>query len=63
MASLSNQVGKFERMMVIVEQMMRSRDNDANVEKSIHRSLRSRVNSMGGTNVTKFLDAYKREMN
>ena len=37
MASSSNQAGDFERMMVIVEQMMRSRDNDASVEKAVVR--------------------------
>ena len=37
MASSSNQAGEFERMMVIVEQMMRSRDNDASVEKVVDR--------------------------
>ena len=37
MTSSNNQVGEFERMMMIVEQMMRSRDNDASVEKVVDR--------------------------
>ena len=37
MASSSNKAGEFESMMIIVEQMMRSRDNDASVEKVVDR--------------------------
>ena len=37
MASSSNQAGELERMMLIVKQMMRSRDNDASVEKAVDR--------------------------
>ena len=62
MASSRNQVGEFERMMVIVKQMMRSRDNDASVEKVVDRVIESK-GQFDGRNITKFLDAYKREMN
>ena len=62
MASLKNQVGEFERMMVIVEQMMRSWDNDASVEKVVDRVVEIE-GQFDGRNITKFLDAYKREMN
>ena len=37
MASSSNQAGEFERMMAIVEQMIRSEDNNASVEKAVDR--------------------------
>ena len=62
MASSSNQAGEFERMMLIVEQMMRSRDNDASVEKAVDRVVELE-GQFDGRNITKFLDAYKREMN
>ena len=62
MASSSNQVGEFERIMAIVEQMMRSRDNDARVEKVVDRVVETE-GQFDGRNITKFLDAYKREMN
>ena len=62
MASSSNQAGEFERMMVIVEQMMRSRDNDASVEKAVDRVIEIE-GQFDGRNITKFLDAYIREMN
>ena len=62
MASSSNQAGELERMMLIVEQMMRSRDNDASVEKAVDRVVELE-GQFDGRNVTKFLDAYKREMN
>ena len=39
MASSSKQAEEFERMMVIIEQMMRSRDNDASVEKAVDRII------------------------
>ena len=61
MASSSNQAGELERMMLIVEQMMRSRDNDASVEKAVDR-VEELEGQFDGRNVTKFLDAYKREM-
>ena len=62
MASSSNQAGEFERMMAIVEQMMSSRDNDASVEKALERVVEIE-GRFDGRNITKFLDAYKREMN
>ena len=62
MASSSNQVGKFERMMVIVKQMMRSQDNDASVEKVVDRIVEIE-GQFDGRNITKFLDTYKRVMN
>ena len=62
MASSSNQAGEFERMMLIVEQMMRSRDNDASVEKAVDRVVELE-GQFDGRNVTKFLDTYRREMN
>ena len=62
MASSSNQVGEFERMMVIVEQMMRSRDNDASVEKVVDRVVEIE-GQFDERNITKFLNSYKREMN
>ena len=62
MASSSNQVGEFERMMIIFEQMMRSRDNDASVEKAVNRVVEVE-GQFDGRNITKFLDVYKREMN
>ena len=60
--SSSNQAGDFERMMVIIEQMMRSRDNDASVEKAVDRVIEIE-GQFDGRNITMFLDAYKREMN
>ena len=62
MASSSNQAGEFERMMAIVEQMMSSWDNDASVEKIVERVVEIE-GQFDGRNITKFLDAYKREMN
>ena len=62
MASSSNQAKEFERMMVIVEQMMRSQDNDASVEKVVDRVVEIE-GQFDGRNITKFLDAYIREMN
>ena len=62
MASSSNQVGEFERMIVIVEQMMRSRDNDASMEKAVVCIVETE-GQFDGRNITKFLDTYKREMN
>ena len=62
MASSTNQAGEFERMMEIVEQMMSSRDNDASVEKALERVVEIE-GRFDGRNITKFLDAYKREMN
>ena len=62
MASSSNQAGEFERMMAIVEQLMRSRDNNASVEKAVDRIVEIE-GQFDGKNITKFLDAYKREMN
>ena len=62
MASSSNQAGELERMMLIVEQMMRSRDNDASVEKAVDRVVELE-GQFDGRNVTKFLDTYRREMN
>ena len=61
MASSTSQAGELERMMLIVEQMMRSRDNDASVEKAIDRVVELEV-QFDGSNVTKFLDTYRREM-
>ena len=58
----SNQAGELERMMLIVEQMMRSRDNDASVEKAVDRVVELE-GQFDGRNVTKFLDTYRREMN
>ena len=49
-------------MMEIVEQMMRSRDNDAGMEKAIDRVVEIE-GQFDGRNITKFVDAYKREMN
>ena len=54
MASSSNQVKEFERMMVIVEQMMRSQDNDASVEKVVDRVVEIE-GQFDGRNITKFL--------
>ena len=62
MASSSNQAGEFERMMVIIEKMMRSRDNDASVEKAIDCVVEVE-GQFNGRKITEFLDAYKREMN
>ena len=62
MTSSSNQAGEFESMIAIVEQMMRSRDNDASVEKVVDRVIETE-GQFDGRNITKFLDAYKREMN
>ena len=62
MASSSNQAGELERMMIIVKQMMRARDNDASVEKAVDRVVELE-GQFDGRNVTKFLDAYRREMN
>ena len=62
MASSSNQAGEFERMMAIVEQMMSSRDNDASVEKALEHVVEIE-GRFDATNITKFLHAYKREMN
>ena len=62
MASSSIQAGELERMMLIVEQMMRSRDNDASMEKAIDRVVELE-GQFDGRNVTKFLDTYRREMN
>ena len=55
MASSSNQAGELKRMMLIVEQMMRSRDNDASVEKVVDRVVELK-GQFDGRNVTKFLD-------
>ena len=49
-------------MMLIIEQMMRSRDNDASMEKTVDRVVALEGQFDGG-NVMKFLDAYRREMN
>ena len=62
MASSSNQAGELERMILIVEQMIRSRDNDASVEKAVDR-VAELEGQFDGRNVTKFLDTYRREMN
>ena len=62
MASASNQAGEFEMMMVIVEQMMRSQENDASVEKVVDRVVEIE-GQFDGRNILKFLYAYKREMN
>ena len=62
MASSSNQAGEFERMMAIVDQMMRSWDNDVSVEKVVDRVVEIE-GQFDGRNITKFLDAYKKEMN
>ena len=62
MASSSNQAEEFERMMAIFEQMMRCRDNDASVEKAVDCVVETE-GQFDGRNITKFLDAYKREMN
>ena len=62
MASSSNQARELERMMLIVEQMMRSRDNDASVEKAVDRVIELE-GQFDGRNITKFLDTYRREMN
>ena len=58
MASSSNQAGEFERMMAVLEQMMRSRDNDASVEKVVECVVEIE-GQFDGRNITKFLDAYK----
>ena len=55
MASSSNQVREFERMMAIFEQLMRSRD------KAVDRVVELE-GQFDGRNVTKFLDTYRREM-
>ena len=57
MASSRNQAGELERMMIIVEQMMRSRDNDASVEKAVDHVVEIE-GQFDGRNITKFLDAY-----
>ena len=62
MASSSNQAGELERMMRIVEQMMRSRDNDASVEKAVDRVVELE-GQFDGRNVTKFLETYRRDTN
>ena len=62
MASSSNQAGEFERMMEILEQMMRCRDNDASVEKAVNHIVEV-AGQFHGRNITDFLDAYKKEMN
>mgnify|MGYP000170286128 FL=1 len=49
-------------MMLIVEEMMRSRDNNASVEKAVDRVV-ALEGQFDGRNITKFLDAYRREMN
>ena len=41
---------------------MRSRDNDASVEKAVNRVVEVE-GQFDGRNITKFLDVYKREMN
>ena len=61
MASLSNQAGELERMMLIVKQMMRSRDNDTSVEKAVD-CVVELEGQFDGRNVTKLLDTYRREM-
>ena len=60
--SSSNQVGKLKRMMLIVEQMMRARDNDTSVEKAVDCVVELK-GQIDGRIVTKFLDTYRREMN
>ena len=55
-------MGELERMMLIVEEMMRSRDNNASVEKAVDRVV-ALEGQFDGRNITKFLDAYRREMN
>ena len=62
MASSSNQAGELERMMLIVEQMKRSRDNDVSVEKAVD-CIVELEGQFDGRNITKFLDTYRREMN
>ena len=49
-------------MMEIIEQMMRFRDNDASVEKVVDCVVEIEV-QFDGRNITKFVDAYNREMN
>ena len=49
-------------MMLIVEEMMRSQDNNASVEKAVDRVV-ALEGQFDGRNITKFLDAYRREMN
>ena len=61
MASSTNQAEELERMMVIMEQMMRSRDNDPSVHKVVDRTVEI-MGQLNGRNITEFLDAYKREM-
>ena len=61
MASSSNQAGDFGILMVIVEQMMRSRDNDASLKKVVDRVVE--IEGQFDRSITKFFDAYKREMN
>ena len=61
MASSTNQAEELERMMVIVKQMMRSRDNNASVDKAVDRTVEV-MGQFNGRNITEFLDAYKREM-
>ena len=61
MAPSNNQAGEFERMMAIVEQMMRQ-DNDASVVKAVDCVIEIE-GQFDGRNITKFLDAYRREMN
>ena len=62
MSSSSNQVGEFERMMEIVEPMIRSQENDASVEKAVDRIVETE-GQFDGRNITKFLDVYKKKMN
>ena len=62
MASSSNQAGELKRMMLIVEQMMRARDNDTSVEKAVDCVVELK-GQIDGRIVTKFLDTYRREMN
>ena len=54
MASSSNQAGEFERMMAIVKQMMRSRNNDVSVEKAVERVVEIE-GQFNGRNITEFL--------
>ena len=49
-------------MMAIVEQMMQSQDKDAGVKEDVDRVIEI-GGQFDGRNITKFLDAYKREMN
>ena len=49
MASSSNQTGEFERLMIVVEQMMRSWDKDASAEKAADRVVEIVGQLMEGT--------------